>query len=86
MAVMTLDHYFKKKKKDLPDPNGDLSLAIYPTIIDSMNHEVEAMSASTNTSGSVPGTSKCQPYNKYESTNDSNDVVLMHMALLIVLR
>ena len=75
MAVMT---FFKKKqkKKDLPDPNGDLSLVIHPTIIDLMNHKVEATSASTSTStstsGSVPGTSKHQPYNKYESINDSN--------------
>lgn len=67
---MTLDRYFKKKK-DLPDPNGDLSLAIHPTIIASMNHEVEATSARTSTSGqcagSVPATSKRQPYNKYAS-------------------
>ena len=70
MAVMTLDPYFKKKK-DLPDPNGDLSLAIHIAIIASMNHEVEAMivstSSSTSTSGSVPATSKHQPYNKYAS-------------------
>ena len=60
---MTLDRYLKKKK-DLPDTNGDLSLAIHPTIIASMNREVEATSVST--SGSVPGTtsSKRQPYNK----------------------
>ena len=60
---MTLDRYLKKKK-DPPDPNGDLSLAIHPTIIASMNREVEATSVST--SGSVPATisSKRQPYNK----------------------
>ena len=71
---MTLDQYFKKKK-DLSDQNGDFSLAIHPTIVASMNHEVEATSTSTSTrtsnsgqcAGSVSATGKRQPYKRYAS-------------------
>ena len=62
---MTLDLYFKKKTV-LPDPHEDLSSTIHPTVIASMNREVELTqpeaSTSTGTSGSV---GKRKPYNKY---------------------
>ena len=62
---MTLDLYFKKKTV-LPDPHGDLLSTIHPTVIASMNREVELTrseaSTSTGTSGSI---GKRKPYNKY---------------------
>ena len=46
---MTLDRYFKKKTV-LPDPHGDLSSTIHPTVIASMNCVVELTRPEASTS------------------------------------
>ena len=62
---MTLDHYFKTKTV-LPDPHGDLSLTIHPTVIASMNRAVELTRPEGSTSaGTSESVGKRKPYNKY---------------------
>ena len=62
---MTWDRYFKKKTV-LPDPHGDLSLTIHPTVIASMNCAVELTRPEASTSASTSeSVGKRKPYNKY---------------------